>query len=356
MRRSLNTSIQRSERHPEPPSSSSSRQQSSDRLLSNERDDRRRSGYRDPRGNPLDVPRDATRGPSWISAGMLRRMLNIEETAMGGDIAEARTFARTFPITASQYTRFNGAFCSSVFQDWFSDHASSTLIVHGDEGRENRTFSALSSYSYTLLSWMRMTNFALPLFFFCGRHTEEDDPLNGIAGIYRGLLQQLLNYYPDFPGIKNVPDEVIQGIEDGSRRRLCDIFFNVMTVIGEGGGMVTIIVDGAHFLESTEDDAERFEWFIEKMQDLKDELEKKESNCIIKLLLIFPNDSEWAHQWVPSENVLKVAGYDCYPACTDHQRLLDKVNSLENDPVRGGRPAQLGGLVSYGSGPVHAAG
>lgn len=93
----------------------------------------------------------------------------------------------------SRMQRMGPLLDSQVYQEWYNSETSSILLINAME----HTWPAEvpSTTGYTISETARSlleSGEAIPLVFFCGRHKQSNDPLEGPSGLLRSLNDQLL--------------------------------------------------------------------------------------------------------------------------------------------------------------------
>ena len=241
------------------------------------------------------------------------------------------TLASTYSLTKSQHTRISGAFCGSTFRNWLSNGRSGTLIICGNDTRsEEGALSAISRYISSVDTWLRRSKYAVPATFFCGLHEGVGDQLRGVVGMLRTLIYHIGSYCGRDLAFAKMTDGEFQWLEEGRYLQLCNTFKDVLLTASKRQGTIICIVDGAHLLE-TDEENEAFKIVTRVINDVMADLESWGSELTLKLLLAYPGTSTQSWTWEGGKNVVEVQDEDLYEPCDNTARLIRVLDELTRD-------------------------
>jgi hypothetical protein len=78
------------------------------------------------------------------------------------------------------------------FRQWVVKTSPAELLIHGHMRPSRTSVSPLSLFAASIVGSLRNIDRFCSIAFFCGQHTDSDDPLTGGAGIIKSLIAQLL--------------------------------------------------------------------------------------------------------------------------------------------------------------------
>jgi len=167
---------------------------------------------------------------------------------------------------------------SEKLKVWLTSRYSEVRLVHGNY--ESAKISPVSYLCAMLAESLEHLKPTRVIHFFCGRHTEDKDPLSDAHGMIKSLLVQLLSQDTFNTSFLRRGD--VQRIENNDLETLCDLFCRL---VEELDGMVALfcIIDGINFFE-TGQRRHAMHFVIGRLVRLAGE----DTNAIFKLLVASP--------------------------------------------------------------------
>ncbi|KAL8779555.1 MAG: hypothetical protein Q9213_006883 [Squamulea squamosa] len=197
---------------------------------------------------------------------------NMEEV-----LREAQIFPTNLQTQASEFMS------SQKLQKWLTTPYSSALLAHGSSGDEK--VSALSFVASLLVQSLQTGEDMIPLYFYCGLHTDRHhDSLAAAIGVIRSLTVQLLRLGQYDFDLEFIDRRYIQALENGDLDATCDLFEDLTGQLPPTTTLF-LIVDGISFYETRDlrDDT------IRVMSRMLEILER--SRFLFKLLIASPGAS-----------------------------------------------------------------
>lgn len=195
------------------------------------------------------------------------------------------------------------------FQVWLQSSRSQILVVNGkDEQSCHNTMSPLTYFTAILAQTLAASGIAAPLAFLCGTHSSHGDPLQGVSGMLRYLVTQLLLRYWDSVDLSFIDYAFIEAVRAQDVRYLCALFRGlILSVIGSIGQCAIIcMIDGVSFFETDARKTE-LEVAIASLQQLVLDAQGLGSHLILKILLTYPGISRYARDRFPPESILTLS-------------------------------------------------
>ncbi|KAL1647085.1 hypothetical protein SLS58_002855 [Diplodia intermedia] len=253
--------------------------------------------------DPFDVPGADARGKPatrfWnviLPVAYFISLYSFELSAILHDINTASLSGHNLRL--SQQSRSAAVIKHPRFQHWLKTKTSAALHV---DGSERGSSAAISSMSYVCnLLWQALegleeTDVFLPLIFFCGLHTTDDDPLSGAVGIIKSLTAPLLLRYGANLDLAFVTNELLQGMETDSLDVFCYLFRGLLCSLSHG--TVFCIVDGISWVENDEH-VNGLRQLLAFMKGLVKEVRRAGSGLLVKILLTSPSMSACSGEWL----------------------------------------------------------
>lgn len=170
-------------------------------------------------------------GPARVSKAQLLRILNMNldfdlYAVDKVDIAEISGSAAL--VDRRDQGRAEHLVENTQFKQWVVRTSSTELLVHGHMKPSRTSVTPLSLFSAAILRNLRQVDRFCAVAFFCGQHTDLDDPLIGGIGLIKSLTAQLLRqHHFDDADLDKVAQEVNlpllkRGFED--IEELCQLF------------------------------------------------------------------------------------------------------------------------------------
>ncbi|KAJ4075774.1 hypothetical protein NW761_013036 [Fusarium oxysporum] len=170
-------------------------------------------------------------GPALISQAQLLRILNVNldfdlSAVDKVDMAEISDSAAL--VNRRDQGRAENLVENAQFKQWVVRTSSTELLVHGHMKPSRTSVTPLSLFSAAIVRKLRQVDRFCAVAFFCGQHTDLDDPLTGGIGAIKSLTTQLLRQHGfDDADLDKVAQEVNlpllkSGVED--IEELCRLF------------------------------------------------------------------------------------------------------------------------------------
>ncbi|KAF5591405.1 hypothetical protein FPANT_5680 [Fusarium pseudoanthophilum] len=170
-------------------------------------------------------------GPPRVTQAQLLRILNINldfdlSTVDKVDMTEISSSAAL--VNRRDQGRSEHLVENAQFKQWVVQTSSTELLVHGHMKPSRTSVTPLSLFSASVVRNLRQVDRFCAVAFFCGQHTDLDDPLIGGIGIIKSLTTQLLHQHNfDDADLDKVAQEVNvpllkRGVED--IEELCQLF------------------------------------------------------------------------------------------------------------------------------------
>lgn len=178
---------------------------------------RSRGRYRYPSPSPAPI----------ISNDQLLQALNLLDSGEGIDLANICDSAVL--VDRRDQGRAEQLINNPQFQQWMIQAQSTELLVHGHMKPSRTSISALSLFTAAIVQSLRQDQRFCTLAFFCGEHSDTQDPLACGTGLIKSLIVQLLTQYP-FGGkdLKLATREVdLDLLEDGTDQ-LCRLLVGLV--------------------------------------------------------------------------------------------------------------------------------
>ncbi|KAF5706993.1 hypothetical protein FMUND_11323 [Fusarium mundagurra] len=170
-------------------------------------------------------------GPARISQAQLLRILNISldfdlSAVDKVDMADISNSAAL--VNRRDQGRAEHLVENAQFKQWVVRTSSTELLVHGHMRPSRTSVTPLSLFSAAIVRNLRQVDRFCAVAFFCGQHTNLDDPLIGGTGFIKSLTTQLLLQHDfDDADLDKVAQEVnmpilSRGVDD--IEELCQLF------------------------------------------------------------------------------------------------------------------------------------
>ncbi|KAG4295213.1 hypothetical protein FPRO06_01797 [Fusarium proliferatum] len=170
-------------------------------------------------------------GPAHVSQAQLLRILNMNldfdlYAVDKVDIAEISGSAAL--VDRRDQGRAEHLVENTQFKQWVVRTSSTELLVHGHMKPSRTSVTPLSLFSAAIVRNLRQVDRFCAVAFFCGQHTDLDDPLIGGIGLIKSLTAQVLRQHQfDDADLDKVAQEVNlpllkRGVEDVEE--LCQLF------------------------------------------------------------------------------------------------------------------------------------
>jgi hypothetical protein len=114
---------------------------------------------------------------------------------------------------------------NAQFKQWVVRTSSTELLVHGHMKPSRTSVTPLSLFSAAIVRSLRQVDRFCAVAFFCGQHTDLDDPLTGGIGLIKSLTTQLLRQHRfDDADLDKVAQEVNLPLMKRGVEELCQLF------------------------------------------------------------------------------------------------------------------------------------
>ena len=238
-------------------------------------------------------------GPrSAITRNELLALLNMDSKLAEQDLELVHRQGGAFDMAS--YGQAQWLFQHGQFQEWLISANPQVLLIDGN--MEDHAMSRISPSSHIcalLLKTLARTQ-AVSIHFFCGLHTSWSDPYNGVKGLIRSLIVQLISLF-DFDLVfinKRTYRDQLRRHDTG---QLCDLF---ETLLKQVPIYTTIfcVIDGISLFE-TEQWLEETSFLFYRLKVLT---EDDEINATFKLIMISPYASRQVCHQLPSQYFLAI--------------------------------------------------
>ncbi|CZR35726.1 uncharacterized protein FPRO_00151 [Fusarium proliferatum ET1] len=194
-------------------------------------------------------------GPARVSQAQLLRILNMNldfdlYAVDKVDIAEISGSAAL--VDRRDQGRAEHLVENTQFKQWVVRMSSTELLVHGHMKPSRTSVTPLSLFSAAIVRNLRQVDRFCAVAFFCGQHTDLDDPLIGGIGLIKSLTAQLLRqHHFDDADLDKVAQEVNlpllkRGVEDVEE--LCQLF-SVLVRRLRSDTTLFCVIDSVNFYE-----------------------------------------------------------------------------------------------------------
>lgn len=242
--------------------------------------------------------------PPLVSKDDLLSLCNFDLSTILHDIDNGALSGRNLPL--AQQSRSAAALQSPRVQAWLRTRTSALLHIDGSECGAGAAISAMS-HACSLL-WQALEDVAaaggpqpiIPLFFLCGLHAGDGDPLGGAAGVVRSLTAQLLLKLRGGvgPDLRFVDGALLCGLRAGALAAFCRLFRGVLCSVRCGA--VYCIVDGISWIEDEEGGGE-LDGLLGFLKELVEEVRGAAGGLAVKVLLTSPSVSARAGERLAEE-------------------------------------------------------
>ncbi|KAI7761831.1 hypothetical protein LZL87_004138 [Fusarium oxysporum] len=170
-------------------------------------------------------------GPARLSQAQLLRILNMNlnfDLSAVDKVDMADISGSAALVNRRDQGRAEHLVENAQFKQWVVRTSSTELLVHGHMKLSRTSATPLSLFSAAIVRNLRQVDRFCAVAFFCGQHTDLDDPLIGGIGLIKSLTTQLLRQHGfDDADLDKVAQEVNlpllkRGVED--IEELCQLF------------------------------------------------------------------------------------------------------------------------------------
>lgn len=190
-----------------------------------------------------------------------------------------------------------------VFRQWQAEDEAPPLFIEGGPPVSCRRSTALSIVSSTLVKVNQDSPRATSIYFFCGMHDNQQDPVCGPQGMVRSLISQVLRQFD--VNLEFISMLLRPLIEKLNIRALCDCLGKLVKQL-PARTVLFCVIDGISFFESTV-------WINDTAKvigDLRDLAYDNETGAIFKLLVTSPRRSKHIASIFEPETRLNVSSSD----------------------------------------------
>lgn len=187
------------------------------------------------------------------------------------------------------------------FQSWFKSGYSQTLIINGME-MDSHWQESVSPMSYmcSLLSdtLSRIhSGSAKSLNFYCGLHSMPGDSVEGVNGMLRSIITQLLLAYGQRINLSFLDLSAVQELQNRNIQQLCLLLESLLG--GIGIGIVFVMIDGISWYEG-EVRMEETARVMRFLNSLVEAVEASQTGLVLKLMVTSPVMSQYSREWFPA--------------------------------------------------------
>ncbi|KAJ4248771.1 hypothetical protein NW762_012609 [Fusarium torreyae] len=271
------------------------------RLVSELKSERSRSRDRRP---PLGPPR--------ISQPRLLRIVNSD---LDIDISNAEEIDMDFISDSAALVnrRYQGRAEQLVgdpkFRQWVVKTCSTELLIHGNMRPSRTSVTPLSLFVASIVRSLRNVDRFYAVAFFCGQHTDLDDPLTGGTGLIKSLIAQLLDQHRfDDPDLGHVAKEVnllLLERDSANIDELCQLFVVLVRQLRRDTTLF-VVLDSVNLYEGEE--------FMHDMHvdrvlyDILSLTRDKKVKTHVKILLASPTDTNIISAGFQQKDKLSMSG------------------------------------------------
>ncbi|TEY30287.1 hypothetical protein BOTCAL_0885g00010 [Botryotinia calthae] len=209
------------------------------------------------------------------------------------------SFGRTLnPIRQGRIATIMG---EPQFQSWFKSAHSQTLIINGMEmdSHWQESVSLMSYMCYLLSDTLSRihSGSAKSLNFYCGLHSTPGDIVEGVNGMLRSIITQLLLAYGQRINLSFLDLSAIQELQNHNIQQLCRLLESLLG--GIGFGIVFMMIDGISWYEGEVrlDETERVMRFL---NSLVEAVEASQTGFVLKLMVTSSGISQHSREWFPA--------------------------------------------------------
>ena len=285
---------------------------------------RSRDGDSGSRRLQSDLDTDKQRDLTWFTNEQILYDMAIDRKEIWNWKASAQAaFER---LSRDQRRRGAGLLYSDTLRDFLTSlECCGLMVVHGrdEEASANEPYSCLSAPAATIHDWLQCKEITLSLPFFCGHMMRSS---GSPTGVVKKMLRTIIS------GIMRLKADGDHSFQDLRGRRLRDMKVSYLCTVMEYAFTqvidirkfadkrrdvldVTILIDGAHLLE-TKDNIDDFRCFNDALMNIvqcaqnhneEDREEKIRFNHdVIRVVLLYPNKSKYARTLVSQERMLEI--------------------------------------------------
>lgn len=224
------------------------------------------------------------------------------------------------------------------FQEWFKSSHSLTLVINGMEMESHwqESVSTTSYMCYLLSQTLSRLQISNSLTFYCGLHSMPGERIEGVDGMLRSIIAQLLQAYGDQINLSFLDFSMIQELQNHSVRQLCLLLESLLS--GIGIGVVFLMIDGISWYE-VESRMQETTLVMQFLNSLVENVESSHTGFVMKLLITSPVMSRYSREWFPTAFEVSMqgglltgvpqGGFDEYQMLTAGQNVL----GAEDQPI-----------------------
>lgn len=193
------------------------------------------------------------------------------------------------------------------FQYWFKSTHSQTLVINGMEMDADwqDSVSPMSYMCYLLSQTLSRLQSAKSLNFYCGLHSMPDQGVEGVNGMLRSIITQLLLAYGQQINLSFPDFAVIQEIQKHNIQQLCLLLKRLLR--GFGIGVVFMMIDGISWFEC-ETRVWEMAMVMQFLNILVEDIEASKTGFVFKLLITSPIMSQYSREWFPAATEVIMQG------------------------------------------------
>ncbi|KAF4967997.1 hypothetical protein FSARC_4558 [Fusarium sarcochroum] len=271
------------------------------RLSSELKAERSRSrDRRPPLGSPL------------VSQAQLLRMVNL---GLDLDISNAEEIGMDFISTSTALVnrrdqgRAEQLVGDPKLRQWIVKTSSTELLIHGNMKPSRTSVSPLSLFTASIVRSLRNVHRFCAIAFFCGQHTDLDDPLTGGFGLIKSLIAQLLDqHHFDDADLAHVAQDVnlsllkrdMEDIEE-----LCQLFAVLVRRLRSDTTLFCVL-DSVNVYE---DEEYMQDMHVDRvLYEILSLTQDKKVKTHVKILLTSPTDTNMISAGFQQKDILAMSG------------------------------------------------
>ncbi|KAI9838307.1 MAG: hypothetical protein M1819_005575 [Sarea resinae] len=221
------------------------------------------------------------------------------------------------------------------FQEWFQSRKPQLLLVDGEPDSDGLArCTPMSLLSATLVHSLSALEPVIAIHFFCGLHTEAEDPLGSPSGLVRSLIVQLLflrDFDLSFLKHRRQQEQILSHEID----HLCQLFKDLAKQLAVGT-VLFCVIDGISWYEHTRWQAQLC-FVVRKLRELADD---KDVDVVLKVLFTSPLISRHAIHEIkpPHEHLFLPLDAEGEIQSLTQRQVMMQARRLSPSPEPGSRP------------------
>ena len=235
---------------------------------------------------------------SAITRNELLVLLELDPTIAEHDLQLVHRQGSALDLASFNQARW--LFQSSLFQDWLKSANPQVLLIDGNmEDHAMDRISPMSHICALLLRTLADTQ-AVSIHFFCGQHTSWTDRCNGVRGLMRSFIVQLVSLF-DFDLVFINKRTYRDQLRSHELDQLCDLFKILLKQVPIDT-VLFCVIDGISLFEAGHW-GEETDLLVHQLRAL---IEDEEVNAIFKLIMTSPHTSRRIRYHLHPDNCLTI--------------------------------------------------